>query len=153
MRHLSSLILAALLAFGTTTTRAEKGPCQDGSLKERVACLSEALGKLKSKTKDYQAPEAMIGPTGPKGEKGERGEKGEKGDKGDKGDPGPKGEKGDTGPRAASVPQGSQPEAPTNPQAKELELQPSEPAGSQPLTKPECDRAGRQWNENVNVCD
>jgi hypothetical protein len=153
MRRLSSLILAALLAFGTTATRAEKGPCQDGSLKERVACLSEALGKLKSKTKDYQAPEAMIGPAGPKGEKGERGEKGEKGDKGDKGDPGPKGEKGDTGPQAASVPQGSQPEAPTNPQAKEPELQPSEPAGTQPLTKPECDRAGRQWNENVNVCD
>jgi hypothetical protein len=149
MRRLSCLVLAALLALGTTATRAEKGPCQDGSLKERVQCLSEALGKLKSKTKDYQAPEAMIGPAGPKGEKGERGEKGEKGDKGD---PGPKGEKGDTGPQAASVPQGTQPEAPT-PQAKELELQPSEAAGTQPLTKPECDRAGRQWNENVNVCD
>ena len=92
--------------------------------------------KLKSKVKDMQAPEAMVGPAGPKGEKGE------KGDKGDKGDPGPKGEKGDPGSLPGPTPQQTQ--------SEQSVLAPSEPAGARPLSRPECERANRQWNESVS---
>ena len=68
-----------------------------------------------------------------------------KGEKGDKGDPGPKGDKGDPGQAVSSQSDtsSSQPEqAPAD-----------EVSGSQPLTRADCDEAGRQWNENANVCD
>jgi hypothetical protein len=36
----------------------------------------------------------------------------------------------------------------------ELQVEPqSNVAGPQPLTRPECEKAGSQWNENANVCE
>jgi len=143
MKHAGFLILAAaLLMFGNTTLWAARGPCQEGSMKDRVACLSRQLGKLQEEITAKQGPAGPVGPAGPKGEKG---------DKGDKGDPGPKGEKGDPGPQAEPSLQVPAPE-PSTPQ-EETSSQPSAPAISQPLTKADCGEAGGQWNENANVCD
>ncbi len=115
------LAAACLFVFGTIPVQAGKGPCQEGSIKERLACLSRELGKMQGMAK--QGPAGPVGPAGPKG---------------DKGDPGPKGDKGDPG-----VAESSQPEqAPTD-----------EVSGPQPLTRADCDEAGRQWNENAGVCD
>jgi len=143
MKHAVVLILAAtLLAFGSATVRAEKGICQEGKIKERVACLSKRIGDLESKIgATLESPKAEPGPAGPAGAPGP---KGEKGDKGDKGDPGP---------QAGFGPQGPTPETSIPEREAEPGSQPSAPAGSQPLTKAECDQAGRQWNENANVCD
>lgn len=140
MKHAGFFILAViLLAFGSATVRAEKGICQEGKMKERVACLSKRLGDLESKIEaTLESPKAEPGLAGPPGPKGE------KGDKGDKGDPGP---------QAGFGPQGPTPETSIPEQDAEPDSQLSAPASSQPLTKAECDQAGRQWNENANVCD
>ncbi len=125
------LVGAALFVFGTIPVQADKGPCQEGSIKERLACFSKQLGKMQNMAK--QGPAGPVGPAGPKGEKG------------DKGDPGPKGDKGDPGQAVSSQSDtsSSQPEqAPAD-----------EVSGSQPLTRADCDEAGRKWNENANVCD
>jgi hypothetical protein len=159
MKHVGFLILiAALLAFEGTTVRAEKGPCQEGSMKERVTCLSEQLGKLKAKTKETQGPAALVGPAGPpgpqgpKGDKGDKGEPGPKGEKGEKGDPGEKGEKGEAGLQATPSPQEPQEPAIAAPEAAPGP-QPSQPTGPQPLTRAACEQVGRQWNESANACD
>jgi TolA-binding protein len=53
MKHARFLIFAiAVLAFGSTPIRAEKGPCQAGSMKERVACLNKQLDKLESQIEE-----------------------------------------------------------------------------------------------------
>ena len=122
------LVAAGLLVFGTIPVQAGKGPCQEGSIKERLACLSKELGKMQGMAK--QGPAGPVGPAGPKG---------------DKGDLGAKGDKGDPGEAVSSQPDtsSSQPE-----QAPADEVN-----GPQPLTRADCDEAGRQWNENANVCD
>jgi Collagen triple helix repeat (20 copies) len=144
MKHVGLLILAAaLLAFGNTPLRAAKGLCGGGSVNERLACLSKELGKLQSSA-GKQGPAGPAGPPGPKGEKGDKGDKGEPGLKGDRGEPGPKGDQGEPGRSAGS----SAPETTTSePVVTE------QPGGPQPLTRPDCETAGRQWNETANVCD
>ena len=149
------LAAAGLFVFGTMPVQAGKGPCQEGSINERLACVSKQLGKIQDMAK--QGPAGPVGPAGPKGDKGDpgaagpvgpagpKGDKGDPGPKGDKGDPGPKGDKGDPGQAVSSQPDtsSSQPEqAPAD-----------EVSGPQPLTRADCDEAGRQWNENANVCD
>lgn len=135
MKHVGLLILAAaLLAFGNTPLRAAKGLCAGGSVNERLACLSKELGKLQSSA-GKQGPAGPAGPPGPKGEKG---------DKGDKGEPGLKGEQGEPGPSAG-------PSAPETTTSEPVVTEP--PGGPQPLTRPDCETAGRQWNETANVCD
>ena len=131
------LAAAGLFVFGTIPVQAGKGPCQEGSINERLACVSKQLGKIQDMAK--QGPAGPVGPAGPKGDKGDPGPKG------DKGDPGPKGDKGDPGQAVSSQSDtsSSQPEqAPAD-----------EVSGSQPLTRADCDEAGRKWNENANVCD
>jgi len=143
------IFLIVALAAGSIAGEANAAPCREGKLTERVACLSKRLGNLESQVKTL--PKGEPGPAGPVGPAGPPGPKGEKGDKGDKGDPGPKGQKGDTGPQAEPSLQRPMP-APSTPQ-EEASSQPRAPAISQPLTKADCDEAGRQWNENANVCD
>jgi hypothetical protein len=126
------IVAATLLIFGNTTLWAAQGPCQEGSIKDRVACLSKQLGKLQELNTAKQGPAGPVGPAGPKGEKG---------DKGDKGDPGAKGEKGDPGPQAGAPSEISEP------------ITTGEAASFQPLVRADCEKAGRQWNENANVCD
>jgi hypothetical protein len=135
--------LVVALAAGSMAVEANAAPCREGKLTERVACLSKRLGDLDSQVKTL--PKGEPGPAGPAGPPGPKGEKG------DKGDPGPKGEKGDTGPQAEPSSQVPAPELST-PQ-EEASSQSSAPAISQPLTKADCGEAGRQWNENANVCD
>ncbi|HWI70188.1 MAG TPA: hypothetical protein VNS88_17785, partial [Nitrospiraceae bacterium] len=98
------LVGAALFVFGTIPVQAGKGPCQEGSINERLACVSKQLGKIQDMAK--QGPAGPVGPAGPKGDKGDPGPKG------DKGDPGPKGDKGDPGQAMSSQPDtsSSQPE-------------------------------------------
>ena len=125
------LVAAALFVFGTIPVQAGKGPCQEGSIKERLACLSKQLGKMQRHGKAGTGRPRWSGRT--------------QREKGDKGDPGPKGDKGDPGQAVSSQPDtsSSQPEqAPAD-----------EVSGPQPLTRADCDEAGRQWNENANVCD
>ena len=59
------LVAAGLLVFGTIPVQAGKGPCQEGSIKERLACLSKQLGKMQDMAK--QGPAGPVGPAGPKG--------------------------------------------------------------------------------------
>jgi Collagen triple helix repeat (20 copies) len=145
MRNVGLILLSApLLALGSQALWAAQGPCQVGTMKERVACLSKELGKLQAEIISKPGPAEPIGPPGPQGEKGDKGDKGDpgpKGDKGEKGDPGSPGE-----PSAQQVPTERQP-------GGNDKSQPSESTGSQPLTKEGCDAGGRQWNENTNVCD
>jgi len=129
------LAATAALVFGTIPVQAGKGPCQEGSIKERLACLSKQLGKMQDVAKGTAGP---VGPAGPKGEKG---------DKGDKGDPGAKGDKGDPGQTVSS-----QPDATTSGN-EGASTTANEVSGPQPLTRADCDEAGRQWNESANVCD
>lgn len=152
MKHAGFVVfVVTLLAFGSTTLGAEKGPCQEGNLKEKVACLNKRLGDLESNSQPITSTKAEPGPAGPAGPPGP---KGEKGDKGDKGDPGPKGEKGDAEPQAGPGSQSPNALEPAIPQAEaEPGSQPIEPSVPQPLTKADCEQAGKTWNENSNVCD
>ena len=70
----------AYFVFATIPVQAGKGPCQEGSIKERLACLSKQLGKMQDMAK--QGPAGPVGPAGPKGDKGNPGPKGDKGDPG-----------------------------------------------------------------------
>jgi hypothetical protein len=137
------IFLVVALAAVSMAIEANAAPCREGKLTERVACLSKRLGDLESQVKTL--PKAEPGPAGPAGPPGPKGEKG------DKGDPGPKGEKGDPGPQAEPSMQAPAPE-PSTPK-EETSSQPSAPAIRQPLTKGDCDKAGRKWNEDANVCD
>ena len=60
------LAVAGLLVFATIPVQAGKGPCQEGSIKERLDCLSKELGKMPGMAK--QGPAGPIGPAGPKGD-------------------------------------------------------------------------------------
>jgi hypothetical protein len=60
------LVGAALFVFGTIPVQADKGPCQEGSIKERLACFSKQLGKTQNMAK--QGPAGPVGPAGPKGQ-------------------------------------------------------------------------------------
>jgi hypothetical protein len=156
MRNAGLIVLsAALLALGNQAVWAAQGPCREGSMKEKVACLSKELRKLQAETTSKPGPAGPIGPPGPKGDKGDKGAKGDpgpKGDKGEKGDPGSPGEpSAQQAPTESSQPEGSQglqPSAEANDGS-----QPNASIGSQPLTKEGCGAAGRQWNGNANVCD
>jgi len=93
-------------------------------------------------------PPGPVSEAGPAGPPGPMGPKGEKGDQGEKGEPGPKGEKGEPGSTAVSQPPSSQ----RGDVVLQVEPQ-SNVASPQPLTRPECEKAGSQWNENANVCE
>ena len=56
------LAVAGLLVFATIPVQAGKGPCQEGSIKERLACLSKQLGKMQGMAK--QGPAGPVGPAG-----------------------------------------------------------------------------------------
>ena len=67
------LAAAGLFVFGTMPVQAGKGPCQEGSINERLACVSKQLGKIQDMAK--QGPAGPVGPAGPKGDKGDPGPK------------------------------------------------------------------------------
>lgn len=147
MKHAGFVVfVVTVLAFGSTTLRAEKGPCQEGNLKQKVACLNKRLDDLESKSKAIAPAKAEPGPAGPAGPPGPKGEKGDPGPKGEKGDPGPQAGPGSQSPASPLEPAIPQPEA-------EPGSQPSEPSVSQALTKADCEQAGKKWNDNANVCD
>jgi len=195
MKHARFLIFAiAVLAFGSTPIRAEKGPCQAGSVKERAACLNNQLGKLESqieenKKRGNDAVEELKSSIGKLEAKLEEVEdtvsriedfeakieaiedlESRMGLLESKLEgigalpsleeaPEPAGELGpaaepaaEPGPLAPEGPPQPASEAPI-PQEAGTDSKATEAAGSQPLTKAECEKASWQWNENANVCD
>jgi Collagen triple helix repeat (20 copies) len=90
-------------------------------------------------------PPGKVGPAGPAGPPGPVGEAGPAGPPGPAG---PKGEKGEPGSAAITQPPSSQ----LGDVVLQVEPQ-SNVASPQPLTRPECEKAGSQWNENANVCE
>jgi TolA-binding protein len=59
MKRAGFLILVlAFMAAGAASISAEKGVCQAGKMKVRVACLSERLAELESKIEDSKKEEA-----------------------------------------------------------------------------------------------
>jgi hypothetical protein len=103
---------------------------------------------------------APAGKSGVKGEKGDKGDlraKDEKRGKGKNGEKGEKAEKRDDekgGPRAKGKKADTESQAVPSPQAiPQREAVPGESPGPQPLTRAECEEAGKAWDENANVCD
>jgi len=111
-------------------------------------------------------PAGKVGPGGPPGKVGSAGPPGPPGPVGEAGPAGPPGPVGEAGPAGPPGPAGPKEEkgepgsaAITQPPSSQLGdvvlpvIPQSNVASPQPLTRPECEKAGSQWNENANVCE
>jgi hypothetical protein len=157
--------------FGSSALAA---PCQQGALVERLGCLSKLLGDLQAQVKTLkQAPQkaSPAGPSGPPGPPGPAGPQGKVGATGPAGPPGPIGAPGPAGPAGPvgeagpaepagpAVEKGEPGAAASQPPSSQqgdvvLQVEPqSNVASPQPLTRPDCEKAGSNWNENANVCE
>src|SRR6185503_4588652 len=166
-RVIFTVIAITPFLFGSSAVAA---PCQQGVLAERLACLSKLVGDLQAQVKTLkQAPQKAggaagpPGPPGPAGPAGPAGPPGQVGEAGPAGPPGPVGEAGPAGPPGPAGPKEEKGEpgsaAITQPPSSQLGdvvlpvIPQSNVASPQPLTRPECEKAGSQWNENANVCE